>query len=74
MSRIADAATNDIAAWQDRPLEAVCPIVWTDGIVSKAREGPKVIDKTVHIAVGLPRDGKKEGSGPWSGKDGPAAF
>ena len=74
ISRITDSITNDIVAWQNRPLEPVYLIVWMDGIVFKVREGSKVINKTVYIAVGLRRDGKKEVLGLWLGKNESAAF
>lgn len=74
ISRITDKIANDIVAWQNRPLEPVYLIVWMDGIVFKVREGSKVINKTVYIAVGLRRDGKKEVLGLWLGKNESAAF
>ena len=74
ISRITDAVTNDIVAWQNRPLETVYLIVWMDGIVFKVRENSKVINKTVYIAVGLKRDGLKEVLGLWLGKNESAAF
>ena len=74
ISRITDAITNDIIAWQNRPLEPVYLIVWMDGIVFKVRENSKVINKTIYIAVGLRRDGKKEVLGLWLGKNESAAF
>ena len=74
ISRITDSITNDIVAWQNRPLEPVYLIVWMDGMVFKVREGSKVINKTVYIALGLRRDGKKEVLGLWLGKNESAAF
>lgn len=74
ISRITDRITNDIVAWQNRPLETVYLIVWMDGIVFKVRENSKVINKTIYIAVGLKRDGKKEVLGLWLGKNESAAF
>ena len=74
ISRITDAITDDIVAWQNRPLEPVYLIVWMDGIVFKVRENSKVINKTVYMAVGLRRDGKKEVLGLWLGKNESAAF
>ena len=74
ISRITDTVTNDIIAWQNRPLEPVYMIVWMDGIVFKVREGSKIINKTIYIAVGLRRDGKKEVLGLWLGKNESAAF
>jgi transposase-like protein len=74
ISRITDVITNDIIAWQNRPLESVYLIVWMDGIVFKVRENSKVINKTIYIAVGLRRDGKKEVLGLWLGKNESASF
>lgn len=74
ISRITEKVTDDIVAWQDRPLEPVYLIVWMDGIVFKVRESSKVINKTVYVAVGLRRDGKKEVLGLWLGKNESAAF
>ncbi|MPQ49305.1 IS256 family transposase [Marinifilum sp. N1E240] len=69
ISRITNKVVNDIVAWQNRPLEPVYLIVWMDGIVFKVRENSKVINKTIYIAVGLRRDGKKEVLGLWLGKN-----
>jgi transposase-like protein len=74
ISRITDRVTNDIVAWQNRPLESVYLIVWMDGIVFKVRENSKVINKTIYIAVGLKKDGIKEVLGLWLGKNESSAF
>jgi putative transposase len=74
ISRITDAVSSDIIAWQNRPLETVYLIVWMDGIVFKVRENSKVINKTIYLAVGLNRDGKKEVLGMWLGKNESASF
>lgn len=74
ISRITDKITEDIIAWQNRPLDPVYLIVWMDGIVFKVRENSKVINKTMYIAVGLRTDGKKEVLGTWLGKNESAAF
>lgn len=74
ISRITETVANDIVAWQNRPLEPVYLIVWMDGIVFKVRENSKVINKTIYLAVGLNRDGKKEVLGMWLGKNESASF
>lgn len=74
ISRITETVANDIIAWQNRPLDPVYLIVWMDGIVFKVRENSKVINKTIYLAVGLNRDGKKEVLGMWLGKNESAAF
>jgi transposase-like protein len=74
ISRITETVAADIVAWQNRPLESVYLIVWMDGIVFKVRENSKVVNKTIYLAVGLNRDGKKEVLGMWLGKHESAAF
>jgi transposase-like protein len=74
ISRITDRVTNDIVSWQNRPLESIYLIVWMDAIVFKVRENSKVINKSVYIAVGLRRDGRKEVLGLWLGKNESSAF
>lgn len=60
ISRISNTITTEVITWQNRPLDDVYLIVWMDGIVFKVREGSKVINKTIYLAVGLKREGKKE--------------
>lgn len=74
ISRITEAVTADIIAWQNRPLGPVYLIVWMDGIVFKVRENSKIINKTVYIAVGLRTDGLKEVLGLWLGKNESSSF
>lgn len=68
ISRITSAVSIEVSAWQNRPLEDLYLIVWMDGIVFKVRENSKVINKTIYLAVGLNREGKKDVLGMWLGK------
>jgi len=74
ISRITDRITADIIAWQNRALEPIYLIVWMDGIVFKVRENSKVINKTIYMAIGLRKDGRKEVLGLWLGKNETSAF
>lgn len=74
ISKITDKVTEDIIAWQNRPLESQYLIVWMDGIVFKVRENSRVTNKTVYLAVGLKKDGRKEVLGMWLGKSEAASF
>lgn len=74
ISRITNALASEVVSWQNRPLEDFYLIVWMDGIVFKVRENSKVINKTVYLAVGLNRDGRKEVLGMWLGKNESSAF
>jgi transposase-like protein len=74
ISRITERITADIIAWQNRALDPVYLIVWMDGMVFKVRENSKVISKTIYMAIGLRKDGRKEVLGLWLGKTESAAF
>lgn len=74
ISRITDRIASDISAWQSRPLESTYLVVWMDGIVFKVRENSRVVDKAVHIAIGLNLEGKKQVLGMWLGKNESASF
>lgn len=74
ISRITDRVTEDIQKWQNRPLEAMYFVVWMDGISFKVREGSKVINKTVYIAIGLSRTGHKEVLGLWLSQSESASY
>lgn len=74
ISRITHAVTVEASAWQNRPLDPLYLIVWMDGIVFKVREGSKVINKTIYLAVGLNQEGRKEVLGMWLGKNESSSF
>lgn len=74
ISRITNAISSEVVSWQNRPLDELYLIVWMDGIVFKVRENAKVINKTIYLAVGLNREGKKEVLGMWLGKNESSSF
>ena len=74
ISKITDKVNQDAIAWQNRPLDPLYLIVWMDGIVFKVRDNSRVINKTIYLAVGLKKDGKKEVLGLWLGKAESASF
>ena len=74
ISTITDKVNQDILDWQNRPLDNLYFIVWMDGIVFKVRDNGKVINKTVYLAVGLNKEGRKELLGIWLGKNESASF
>jgi len=74
ISIITDKITNDVIAWQNRPLETTYLVVWMDAVVFKVRENSRVINKAIYLAVGLKKDGHKEVLGMWLGKNESSAF
>jgi putative transposase len=68
VSKITDAVLPELRAWQQRPLDAMYPIVYLDAIVVKVREDHVVVNRPVYIAVGVDLDGRKHVLGLWLGK------
>ena len=65
ISNITDAVCDEVLAWQQRPLDALYPVIYLDAIVVKVRDGAHVRNKAAHIAVGVDMDGIKHVLGIW---------
>ena len=65
ISKITDQVAEEVLAWQNRPLEAIYPVIYLDAIVVKVRDGGHVGNKAAHIAVGVDLDGIKHVLGIW---------
>jgi transposase-like protein len=65
ISKVTDAVWETVQAWQTRPVDALYPIVYLDGIVVKIRQDNRVINKTVDVAFGVNLVGHKEVLGLW---------
>ncbi|KAF1719522.1 IS256 family transposase [Pseudoxanthomonas wuyuanensis] len=60
IAQVTDAVLDEARAWQTRPLEAIYPIVWLDGIVVKVQQHMQVINKSAHVVLGVNLRGEKE--------------
>ena len=65
ISAVTDAVLEEVAEWQNRPLDACFPLVFFDAIRVKIREEGFVRNKAVYIALGILADGTKEILGIW---------
>jgi len=65
ISKITDEVEDEVLAWQQRPLEALYPVIYLDALVVKVRDGAHVANKAAHIAVGVDIDGVKHVLGIW---------
>ncbi|MHA0284883.1 IS256 family transposase [Mycobacterium sp. C3-094] len=65
LSKIVDEISDEVMAWQRRPLEAFYPVVYLDALVVKVRDGAHVRNKAAHIAVGVDMEGIKHVLGIW---------
>lgn len=65
ISAITDQVLDEVAEWQNRPLDPLFPIVFFDAIRVKIRDEGFVRNKAVYIALGILPDGTKEILGIW---------
>ena len=65
ISKITDEVLDEVAAWQERPLEEFYPILYLDAIVIKVRDGHQVRNKAAHMAIGVTVEGIKHVLGLW---------
>lgn len=74
ISKVTDAVNDEVEQWRDRPLEAVYPVVWLDGIVVKVHQDHQVLRKTIYLALAINMDGYKELLGIWIAENEGAKF
>jgi putative transposase len=65
ISTVTDGIQAEVSAWQNRPLEAVYPVVFFDALRVKIRDDGLVRNKAVYLALGVGRDGTREILGIW---------
>jgi putative transposase len=65
ISTITDEVLEEVTQWQQRPLEAMYPIVYFDALRLKIRDEGTVKNKAVYLALGICADGRKEVLGLW---------
>src|SRR5512134_2836994 len=62
---LVSAVTDAVTEWQNRPLEALYPLIFFDAIRIKVRDEGTVRNKAVYVALGVRPDGTKEILGLW---------
>lgn len=75
VSEITADLDAEVTAWQTRPIEAVWPIVYFDGIVVHVRGGNgRVSQHTIYVSLGVNLEGRKELLGLWLNENEGAKF
>jgi putative transposase len=74
ISNVTDAVEEERKLWQNRVLDPVYPIVYFDALVVKVRYEGRVINKAIHLALGVNLAGKKELLGLWMTQNESAKF
>jgi putative transposase len=67
VSAVTDVVSDEIAEWQNRPLDAFYAILYIDALVVKVRDGGAVENKAAYLVTGVDADGFKHVLGIWLG-------
>ncbi len=65
VSAVTNVVGDEIAEWQNRPLDSFYAILYIDALVVKVRDGGTVDNKAAHLVTGVDADGFKHVLGIW---------
>jgi putative transposase len=65
ISSVTDAIIEEVKVWQNRPLDALYPILYLDALSVKVRDGAHVRNKAIYLVIGVNLSGIKEVLGLW---------
>jgi putative transposase len=65
ISTVTDGVMEEVRAWQNRPLEAVYPILFLDCLHVKIRSDGRVSPHAIYLVIGITLQGHKEVLGMW---------
>ena len=74
ISNVTEAVMEDVRAWQNRPLDAIYPIVYLDALYLKIRDSGHIQNKAIYVVIGVNVEGSKEVLGLWAGQSEGAKF
>lgn len=69
ITAITDRVIDGLGEWQNRPLDAVYPVIFIDAINVKIRDG-NVANRPIYIALAVTVDGTRDILGLWAGEHG----
>jgi putative transposase len=72
ISTITDKVIEGMTEWQNRPLDAVYPVVFIDAIHVKIRDG-QVANRPIYVALAVTCEGHRDILGLWAGDGGEGA-
>jgi putative transposase len=72
ISTITDKVMEGMSEWQNRPLDAVYPVIFLDAIHVKIRDG-KVANRPIYVALAVTVEGTRDILGLWAGDGGEGA-
>jgi transposase-like protein len=69
ISTITDRVVEGMAAWQNRPLDSVYPVIFIDCVNVKIRDG-NVANRPIYVALAVTVEGTRDILGLWAGEHG----
>jgi putative transposase len=72
ITRITDSVLEQMADWQNRPLDRVYPVLFIDALFVKIRDG-QVANRPIYTVVGVTVEGERDILGLWVGTGGEGA-
>jgi transposase-like protein len=69
ITAITEKVMEGMTAWQNRPLDAVYPVIFVDCVNVKIREG-SVANRPIYVALAVTVEGKRDILGLWAGEHG----
>ncbi len=68
ISAVIDTVSEDVKAWQVRPLDEIYPIVYLDALYVNIKVSGRVSKRAVYVVLGIDREGEKQLLGLWIGE------
>ena len=69
ITTITDTVVEGMAEWQNRPCDAIYPVLFVDAINVKIRDG-KVANRPIYVVMGVNLNGERDVLGMWVGPTG----
>jgi putative transposase len=74
ISTVTEEVMEEVKIWQNRPLDAVYPILYLDALYIKIKDDGHILNKAVYLAMAVNMEGQKELLGMWIAKTEGAKF
>ena len=68
ISEVIESVSEEVKAWQSRPLDDIYPIVYLDALYVNIKVSGRVSKRAVYVVLGIDREGNKQLLGLWVGE------
>ncbi|MFK8186074.1 MAG: IS256 family transposase [Phormidesmis sp.] len=68
ISEVIESVSDEVKAWQSRPLDDIYPIVYLDALYVNIKVSGRVSKRAVYVVLGIDREGNKQLLGLWVGE------